>query len=204
MRRDIIVIGASAGGIEALKRLVSELPEDMPAALFVAMHLSHEPSFLPQILTLAGKLPAEHPADNEPIRTGRIHVAPPNRHMLIEPGRVRLHMGPKENGYRPSIDFLFRSAASAYGPRVAGVVLSGMRDDGVAGLWAIKSQGGLAIVQDPGEATFRSMPLNALTRIDVDFCDSVAAIGGLLARIADRTQAGVGDHEKRDLKLDLP
>jgi two-component system chemotaxis response regulator CheB len=191
MRRDIIVIGASAGGIEALKRLVSEIPKDIPASLFVVVHLSHEPSLLPEILSRAGKLPARHPVDNEPIEPARIYVARPNRHMLIQPGRVRVYMGPKENGHRPSIDFLFRSAAREYGSRVAGVVLSGMRDDGVAGLWAIKSQGGAAIVQDPEEALFPSMPYNALTRIEVDFCTNVSAIGGLIARLADGTQAGV-------------
>src|ERR1041385_2603448 len=166
---DIITIGASAGGVEALRALVSLLPADLPAALFVVLHIPQDaPSLLPALLQRAGSLPARHPADDTPIENGWIYVAPPNRHMLLEPGRVRIVHGPKENRPRPAVDPLFRSAAWAYRSRVVGGVLSGNLDDGAAGLSAMKACGGAAIVQYPAEVFFADMPVNALRNVAVD------------------------------------
>jgi two-component system chemotaxis response regulator CheB len=185
--RDIITIGASAGGVETLRGLVSLLPAELPAALFVVLHIPQNvPSLLPALLQRAGSLPARHPADNTPIENGWIYVAPPNRHMLLEPGRVRIIHGPKENRHRPAVDPLFRSAAWAYRSRVVGVVLSGNLDDGTAGLSAIKACGGTAVVQDPAEALFSDMPVNALRNVAVDHQLTIKQIARLLTDLANR------------------
>jgi two-component system chemotaxis response regulator CheB len=137
--RDIIVVGASAGGVETLSALVRALPAGLPASLFVVCHFpSDQTSTLPRILSRAGPLPASHARDGEPIRPGQIYVAPPDFHLKLRPGTVRLDHGPRENRHRPAIDPLFRTAARAYGPRVVGVVLSGTLSDGVAGLLAVR------------------------------------------------------------------
>jgi two-component system chemotaxis response regulator CheB len=160
---DIVVIGTSVGGVDALQKIVHQLPERFPGSLFVVLHLAPEsPSLLPEILERAGTLPAIHPRDGDRIRDGQIYVAPPDRHMLIQRGKVRIMIGPKENRHRPAIDPLFRSAALAYGPRVVGVVLTGSLDDGTAGLLAIKQRGGIAIVQDPEDAYCGDMPRSAI------------------------------------------
>jgi two-component system chemotaxis response regulator CheB len=135
---DIVVIGASAGGVEAISTIVAELPRDLRAAVLVVLHLSRGRSVLPEILTRVGRLPASHPRDGEPLRYGRIYVAPPDRHMTIEGSSIRVQHGPSENGVRPAVDPLFRSAARAFGPRVIGVVLTGALDDGTAGMAAVK------------------------------------------------------------------
>jgi two-component system chemotaxis response regulator CheB len=161
--RDIVVIGGSAGAIEALISLVVMLPAELDAAIFVVVHtLPVGESRLPEILSRRGPLRAAVAIDGEPIACGRIYVAAPDAHLLIEPGRVRLRMGPKESGHRPAIDPLFHTAASAYRSRVVGVILSGMLDDGSAGLREIRRYGGSAIVQDPKEALFPQMPNNAI------------------------------------------
>ena len=188
--RDIVVIGASAGGMEALQKLVSRLPAGLPASLFVVWHLSPGvKSILPSILTKAGALPAVHPQDGDRIEPGRIYVAPNDHHMLLENGYIRVARGPKENRFRPAVDPLFRSAAYVYGPRVIGVVLTGALDDGTAGLWTIKLRGGTAIVQEPEEALIRGMPLNALDNVAVDYRLPVAEIGELLPSLV-REPAG--------------
>ena len=183
---DIIVVGASAGGVEALGDLVSCLPPDLPAAVFVVLHIpAYGASVLPGILSRRGPLPALHPADGETIQNGRIYVAPPDHHLLLEKGgTVRLTRGPHENGHRPAVDTLFRSAARAYGPRVIGVVLTGTLDDGTAGLQAIKRRGGLAVVQDPEDALFASMPRCAIEGVRVDTVAPLAEIGPILDRMA--------------------
>jgi len=182
---DIIVIGASAGGVAAATAIVGGLPEDLPAAVFVVLHISpHMPSHLAGILDRAGRIRAAQAVDGEPVTPGRIYTAAPDHHLLLEPGRVRVTRGPKENRFRPAVDPLFRSAALAYGPRVVGVVLSGGLDDGTAGLWAIKTRGGVAIVQDPDEALHRSMPESALRQTRVDYCLRVADIGPTLAMVS--------------------
>jgi len=183
--RDIIVIGASAGGVEALTALVRLLPSDLPAALFIVSHLPpYGRTVLPEILQRVGQLPAALAVDGEPIRASKIYVAPPDHHLLLETERVRVTHGPKENRFRPAIDPLFRSAAYVYGPGVIGVVLSGALDDGTAGLWAVKDRGGLALVQDPEEALVSAMPESALAYVQIDYCVPVAALGPLLVRLS--------------------
>ena len=181
----VIVIGASAGGIQAIETILKALRPGLPAAVFIVVHVSADsPSMLPTIFAKKGGLPVEFAQDNAAIRHGRVYVAPPDRHLLLERGRMRVMRGPKENRHRPAIDPLFRSAAWAYGPGVVGVVLSGYLDDGVAGLWAVKSCGGVSVVQDPGDAEVPEMPLNAMTALDVDHCASAEKMGELLAALA--------------------
>ena len=183
--RDIIVVGASAGGVEALSTLVGDLPEDLPAAVFIVLHIApHSYSALPRILARHTKLPVVTPTDGEAIRRERIYVAPPDRHLLVGEGVARVASGPKENGHRPAVDTLFRTAAAAHGSRVVGVVLSGTRDDGTAGLRAIHARGGVAIVQDPEEALFSGMPRSAVVGDHPDWVMSVSEIGELLAKLA--------------------
>jgi two-component system chemotaxis response regulator CheB len=184
-RRDIVAIGASAGGVEALKRLVGALPPDYRGALFVVLHISPESrSELPAILSRAGALPAVTAIDQMPLEHGRIHVAPPDFHLLVERGLLRVVRGPRENRHRPAIDPLFRSVAWTYGPRAVGVVLTGNLDDGTAGLWAIKSCGGTTIVQEPNEADHPEMPMNALMHNRVDHRLPLEGIAALLTRLA--------------------
>ena len=182
---DIVAIGASAGGFEALRRLVKGLPADLPAAVFVAVHLGEgSQGMLPSILDRAGPLEAVHPEDGDSVQKGRIYLAPPNVHLLLQDGTIRLSRGPKENRHRPAVDPLFRTAALAYGPRVVGAVLSGARNDGSAGLLAIKRRGGVAVVQDPQEALFPGMPQSALRYVEVDHRLPVDEIAPLLSRLA--------------------
>jgi two-component system chemotaxis response regulator CheB len=183
-RRTIITIGASAGGIEALMRLVRGLTPDIPAPVLVVVHIS-EQSVLPAVIGRASPLPTAHARDGEIPRPGHIYVAPPGVHMLFEGGRLRLRHGPRENGARPAIDPLFRSAARSLRDQVVGVILSGQLDDGVAGLYAIKARGGLAIVQDPDDAAAPSMPRNALRLVEVDYRANANEIGPLLVKIAN-------------------
>ncbi len=182
---DIVVIGASAGGVETLRRLVRDLPADLPAAVFIVVHFpTNATSTLAQILRRAGPMSAVNAEDGQQIVPGRIYVAPPNQHMLVKPGYVKLVRGPKENGFRPAINPLFRTAARAYGPRVVGVVLSGTLDDGTLGLQDVKQYGGTAIVQDPEDALFDAMPRSAIEEVSVDFVLPVAKIGAAISRLA--------------------
>jgi len=186
--RDIVVIGASAGGVEALAALVRRLPSDLGAAMFVVLHLSPEhKSVLPQILSSAGPLVAKHARNGETIFPNRVYVARPDHHLLVHEDHIRVVRGPRENGHRPAIDPLFRTAAYTFGARVIGIVLSGALDDGTAGLAAIKSQGGLAIVQDPDDALVDSMPRSALENVDVDHVLSVAELGKMLPQLVGET-----------------
>jgi two-component system, chemotaxis family, protein-glutamate methylesterase/glutaminase len=181
---DIVVVGASAGGVEALADLAASLPADLAAALFVVLHVpSTATSALPDILNRNGPLRAAHARDGEPIEHGRIYVAPPDQHLLLRTSHVHLTRGPRENGHRPAIDPLFRSAAREYASRVIGVVLSGTLDDGTAGLLAIKSRGGLAVVQEPADALYPGMPSNAAKHAGVDHVLDAASVGKLLARL---------------------
>jgi two-component system chemotaxis response regulator CheB len=180
-RHDIIVIGASTGGVQALLKLVGGLPPGLAAALFVVMHLPDGfRSALPEILSRGGPLLARQPQDGEPVQYGRIYVAPPGRHMVLGQGQVHLTRGPRENHHRPAIDPLFRTAAREYGPRVVGVVLTGSLSDGAAGLMAIRNAGGVAIVQDPGEAFSQGMPRAAWEIAGADHVLPVADIAPLL------------------------
>ena len=182
---DIIVVGASAGGVEALVNLVHEFPADLSASVFVVFHIpAQSPSLLPNILSRAGLVKAVQPVDYQRIERGRIYIAPPDRHLLIEDGFMRVVLGPKENRHRPAIDPLFRSAAVAYGPQVVGVILTGSLDDGTAGLLAIKQRGGVAVVQDPRDAIYPSMPESALAHVKVDHCLPISRIGQLLVQLS--------------------
>jgi two-component system chemotaxis response regulator CheB len=161
------------------------LPADLPAAVFAVLHVNpHCPSVLPAILNRSSALHALHPEDGEKIQAGRVYVAPPDRHLMVQDGRVRLSYGPAENGHRPAIDVLFRTAARAHGARVIGVVLTGSLDDGTAGLAHVKQYGGLAVVQDPEEADYPSMPESALRHVAVDHVLPIAGIGPLLDQLA--------------------
>jgi len=183
--RDLVVIGASAGGVEALSQLVARLPLDLAATVLVVLHVPPDrPSVLPRILSAAGPLPATHAKGGERAAHGHLYVAPPGRHLLVHDGTLRLSSGPKEGGHRPAIDPLFRTAARAAGSRVVGVVLSGALDDGTAGMVSIKQLGGICVVQDPNEAICGDMPRSALQNADVDHCLKVAGIADLLVRLS--------------------
>jgi two-component system, chemotaxis family, protein-glutamate methylesterase/glutaminase len=183
-KRDIIVIGASAGGREALGELCRGLPPNLPASIFVVWHMpSIGTGTLPQMLRRDCIIPAQNAPDGATIENGKIYVAPVDHHLLLEAGQVRITKGPKENRFRPAIDPLFRSAAYTYGPRVIGIVLSGALNDGTSGLWTIKDRHGLAIVQDPADALVSSMPLSALENVDVDYTLPAQKIGALLAEL---------------------
>jgi two-component system chemotaxis response regulator CheB len=184
-----VVVGASAGGVEALSALVAGLPPGFPAAVLVVLHIpGHTPSQLHHILARAGSLPAIQAVDGAPILSGCIYVATPDRHLMIDGNHLRLTRGPKENRARPSINVLFRSAAYSFGRRVIGIVLSGMLDDGTAGLWTIKDRGGMAMVQTPEEASFPSMPQSALADVDVD---AVLPIAGMPAALLKWTSESI-------------
>jgi two-component system chemotaxis response regulator CheB len=185
------MIGTSAGGIEPLKLIVAEFPKNFPVAIFVVVHLpSWHRSELPSVLSNAGRLPASHPTPGELVRPGRIYVAPPDFHMLLdEESRIQLWRGPKENRHRPSINASFRSAAVNYRDRVIGVILSGMLDDGATGLWWIKQYGGVAVVQDPVQTQFPDMPCAALEHVDVDHVAGAAEIGALLTRLSQEEES---------------
>lgn len=182
--RDIIVIGASAGGVEALLNTVKELPANFSATIFIVLHVpAQSPSLLPGILGRVSKLPVAHGQDGAPIQAGHIYIAPPDNHLLVEKGFIRVVRGPKENRHRPAVDPLFRSAALAYRNRVIGVILSGALDDGTAGLVAIKRYGGLAVVQDPLDALYPGMPSNAIANVRVDYILPLAQIPALLIKL---------------------
>lgn len=182
---DIVVVGASAGGVEALTELFSRIPPDFPASIFVVLHVpAGSRSLLPRILRRFGPLPVVHASDGEPIARACIYVAPPDRHLLVKRGHVRLGRGPRENSSRPAVDPLFRTAALAYGPRVVGVVLTGTLDDGTAGLHVVKQRGGTAVAQDPDEALYPGMPGSAIANVAVDHVLPLAGIAELLVRLA--------------------
>ncbi|OUJ70308.1 chemotaxis protein CheB [Hymenobacter crusticola] len=186
--RNIIVIGASAGGFEAIKQLVAALPADLNAAIFIVWHMSPDVmGILPQVINRQKRIWATNALDNEPIINNHIYVAPPDKHLLVDNGSIRVTRGPKENRFRPAVDPLFRSAAYSYGPRVIGIVLSGALDDGTAGLWTIKSRGGIAIVQEPADAEVPSMPESALAAVAVDYRVPIAEMAPLLVRLTAET-----------------
>lgn len=182
---ELIVIGGSAGGLPALLELVRDLPADLPAALCVAIHTSpYSPGMLAGIVERRTKLPCDFANDGDAIEPGRIYVAPVDRHLLIEDGRLRVTHGPRENGFRPAVDPLFRTAARWHGTRAAGIVLSGSLGDGSIGLAAIKRAGGTTIIQDPEEAQVPSMPLSALRGADIDHIVRAADMAPLIIQLA--------------------
>lgn len=195
MRRHLVVIGASAGGIEALRTIIRGLPADFPASVCAVVHMASEsPGILDSILNRAGRLPARCVQTWEPLAPGTIYVPRPDHHLLVEPGRLVAGRGPKENRFRPAVDPLFRSAAQTYGPRVIGVILTGSLDDGTAGLWTVKQLGGIAVVQDPADALVPSMPINACAHVQVDHCVPLREIAGLLVRLATEDIAEAGGY----------
>ncbi|RFM36503.1 chemotaxis protein CheB [Chitinophaga silvisoli] len=207
--RNIIVIGASAGGFEAIKQLINDLPADLDAAIFIVWHMSPDVrGILPHVINKMGRLKASHAIDKEKFINRHVYVAPPDHHLLIEDDRVRVTRGPKENRFRPAIDPLFRSAAFSYASRVIGVILSGALDDGVAGLWAIKQQGGLAVVQDPLDAEVSSMPANAINAVRVNHIVPIKDMGALLTKLVQEqapapTSGENIDHERTVMEVRL-
>jgi two-component system, chemotaxis family, protein-glutamate methylesterase/glutaminase len=209
-KRDIVVIGASAGGVEALTSLVATLPADLDASLFVVVHIpSSGPSVLPQILSRRGKLPAVHPSDGARIERGKIYVAPPGRHLILERTRVRLVIGPTEHGVRPAVDPLFRSAALTFRERVVGIILSGNLDDGTAGFEIIKGMGGVTMVQNPDDALYDGMIRSAMDAGCVDQVVSTSAMGSALAELVGTATKGESemtaegdDEERKELAID--
>ncbi len=193
---DVIVMGASTGGVEAYKSIFSRMPGDLAARILITLHMK-ESSYMPQILSRVSPLPALAAKDREKIGTGRIYVSPPGFHLTLNDGRVSLSSGPKENGHRPAINPLFRTAAQFYGPRVVGVLLSGWLDDGVAGLAAIKRAGGIAIVQDPKDAIAPEMPRTAICNVNVDYILPVDQIPSKLIELT-RTPARQGRSSRRN------
>jgi len=184
MLRHVIVIGASAGGLDAVRTLIDGLPRDFRAPLLVVIHTSPEgPGLLSAILDRVGPLRASTARQGETLQNGHIYVAPPDEHLMVERGHVRLTRGPREHRFRPAIDPLFRSAAEHYGERAIGIVLSGNMADGTPGLLSIKHAGGIAIVQDPEEAEVPAMPLSALRRVDVDYVLPVEQMGGVVTEL---------------------
>jgi len=196
----IVVVGASAGGVEALRSLVAGIPADLDAAVLVVLHVPRgAASALPSILTRSGPLPASHAKDGEPLTRGRILVAPADHHLLVLDGVARLSHGPSENGHRPAVDPLFRSAARAWGPRAIGIVLSGARDDGTAGAVTIAARGGTVVVQDPDEALHRSMPETVARHVDSALVMQTAEIGKVVAERAGSIASGKDDMQDDDL-----
>src|SRR5579885_104823 len=182
--RDVVAIGASAGGVEALIRLAEKFPADFPAAVLITIHLaSHARSVLDDLLNRAGRLPARFAADDERLRKGHIYIAPTDRHLIVEGDKLLLGHGPRENNTRPAIDPMMRSVAVCCGARAIGVVLTGTLDDGASGLWAIDQCGGITVVQDPSDAAFPDMPVNALNRLRPDHVVTLAAMPRLLASL---------------------
>jgi len=206
-KRNIIVLGASAGGFEAFKRLVRALPADFDASIFIVWHMApHIRGVLPAVLNRLNSLYAAHAYDGEPIEPRRIYIAPPDRHMLIEDGIIRVTKGPKENRFRPAVDPLFRSAAYSYGNRVIGVVLTGALDDGTAGLWEIKHRGGVAVAQEPLDAEVPSMPENAIREVDVDYIVPVDEMASLLVKLCteipeEQPESSKTEDEKTSLEI---
>lgn len=196
---DLIVVGTSAGGVEVLTELARGLPPGLPAAILVVMHVpTGARSVLPELLSRSGRLLATHAQEGEPIYPGHIYVGPPDWHLVVEPGYVRLRGGPRENGHRPAIDPLFRSAARAYGPRVVGVVLTGGLRDGVAGLMAVRAAGGIAVVQDPRDAAVAALPQSAHDIAGADYVVAARDLAPLLLRLVTQPVPAEGAPPMRD------
>ncbi|NMF64677.1 chemotaxis protein CheB [Brasilonema octagenarum] len=201
---DLIVVGASAGGVEALSYLVKNLPPDLNAAVMIVLHVpSHGTSVMPRILSRAGKLPASHAKDGEVIELRRIYVAPPNYHLLVKPGYIHLTRGATENGHRPAIDPLFRTAARAYGRRVVAVVLTGVLDDGTAGVRAVKMRNGVAVVQNPEDAMYPGMPRSAIENVDdIDYILPLSDIADILVNLANTPVEGEEDPVPEEIEFE--
>src|SRR5262245_61643171 len=199
--RDIVTIGGSAGSMDELCKLLRSLPKSFTGSLFIVVHTSAEgPGLLAEILGRASRLPVGNPHHGEPIKPGRVYVAPPNYHLLIVPGHIELGRGPRENRFRPAADPLFRTAAQTYGPRVVGIVLSGGLEDGTLGLKVIKQHGGMAIAQEPSEAVNPGMPNSAIQNVNVDFVMPVKAMPRVLMQLSRSRLKGGSDMNRRPKK----
>ncbi|WP_037080643.1 chemotaxis protein CheB [Rhizobium sp. CCGE 510] len=202
--KDIIAIGGSAGSGAVLRTLVADLPADLPASIFVSTHIpANSPGFLPEMLAARCKLPVTQAVDGQPIERGHVYLAAPDRHLLLMGETIKFGAGPRENMVRPSIDPMFRSAALSFGPRVVGLVLTGMLNDGAAGLHAIKSNGGTAVVQHPLDAEADQMPLAALEAVEVDHVAPAADLGRLLTDIAGSKAGPELDLPSDELRLEV-
>jgi two-component system, chemotaxis family, protein-glutamate methylesterase/glutaminase len=188
-QRNIIVIGGSAGALDAMLEIVAAFPREFPGTIFIVSHIGGNRSHLPALLTSAGLLPATHPESGEPIHAGHIYIAPPDQHMLVNDGRIRLSRGPRQHFTRPAIDPLFGSAAEFYGPCVIGVVLSGTGGDGTAGLDAIHRAGGITVIQEPRDALYPEMPQSARRAIQIDHIAGRAELPALLRSLSSETVA---------------
>ncbi len=202
--RDVVVVAASMGGLQALRTVVAALPAELPASIFIVMHIGSWPSQLPQLLEASGSLPVAHARDGEPIRKGRVYVAPPDKHILIGGDTIVLSAGPKENFTRPAADPLFRSAAVNYGHRAIGVVLTGKLDDGAAGMKAIHACGGYTIIQDPLTCAAPDMPRAALDAVPPDVVAPVEDIGAAIVNaLTDSSSQGFNMDERERTALEL-
>jgi two-component system, chemotaxis family, protein-glutamate methylesterase/glutaminase len=200
--RDVVVIGASAGGVQALRTFCNALDSDLPAAVLIVQHVArHVPSALARLLARSSRLPVAHAVHGQPLQRGHIAVAPPDRHLMIRDGHLVLSRGPLENSTRPAIDVLFRSAAVDCGSRVIGVILTGALDDGTEGLIAIHQAGGICVVQDPAEAAWPSMPASAIRRDHVDHVVPLHDMPALTSRLV-RERAGRGREPSRDVVVE--
>jgi two-component system, chemotaxis family, protein-glutamate methylesterase/glutaminase len=200
--RDIVVIGGSAGSIEALQTIMASLPPGFPASIFIVVHVPADyPNLLAKVLSRSSYLPATNPGDLEQIQHAHIYVARPDHHLTIEDGRVRVQRGPRENRHRPAIDPLFRTAAREYGPRVIGIVLSGLQDDGSAGLYAVKQRNGIAIVQEPRDSISSEMPRRALTYASPHYILRTRDIAPSLIELVNASKSAMG---KKNFKSKKP
>lgn len=207
IRRDIVVIGGSLGGMTVLKQLLRDLPADLPASLLLVTHMPGQSTgYLPQMLADMTALTVRPAMEGQPIEHGHLYVAVPDRHLLVLDGAIALGTGPRENMARPAIDPLFRSAALSFGPRVIGLVLSGLLNDGASGLRAIRAWGGLAVVQHPLDAEADAMPRAALQAVQTDHIGRAAELGGLLRRLAGSAAAATAEPaspSREDLELEV-
>jgi two-component system chemotaxis response regulator CheB len=199
--RDIIVLAASTGGVDALKQILSSMPADLPASIFVVTHIGAHPSILPAVLQSSCNLPVKHAIDGEEFTVSNVYIAPPDRHLLLYNGTTALSDGPKENFTRPAADPLFRSAAVIYGRRVIGVVLTGDLDDGAAGLRAVRACGGYTLVQDPADCRAPSMPVHALRAAGADVVAPVARLGTAILEALEPSMENAHPRKQDDVSV---
>jgi two-component system chemotaxis response regulator CheB len=187
----IVVIGAAAGGLDALIVMVQNLQKGLDVAYCIVLHLSRKAigDFIVHRLSQVTTMPSQLAENGADIQTDNIYIARPNQHLLVKDNKLILGGGPEENRFRPSIDVLFRSAAVAYNAKAIGIILSGMLDDGTSGMWAIKRSGGTCVVQDPKQAEYPDMPLSVINNMEVDHVVTLQEIGSLIATITKEKKA---------------
>jgi len=194
VKRDVIVLGGSAGSLEGLRSAIRGLPKDFPGVVFVVLHMSRGPSLLDDLVRNWTTLPASFVTEDGPFGFGRIYIAPPDRHLIVGRDHLHLSRGPKEGLHRPSINVTYRTAASAYNERVVGVLFSGLLDDGASGLWEIARRGGVTIIQDLQEARFPSMPQSALGDAPINYQLRAGEIGPMLANLSSGSESAQMQH----------